>query len=156
MAKAMHSGDWLSAISDAYHPLYPLLISITHSALGLVSVESWEVAAVACSALAGAASVVPLYLFIRQTFDDRAAVFAAIALAVHPYAVRYSADVQSDAVYLAFFLTGVALLSSALRSRRPALAFATGVTAGRRPKRPGCRRNRSRVYPLAIRLSFLA
>ena len=130
IAKAMHAGDWLSALSDAYHPLYPFLVSIAHSALEFVSVESWEMAAVACSALAGAACVVPLYSFIRQAFDERAAAFGAIALAVHPYAVRFSADVQSDAVYLAFFLTAVALLFSALRSRRPALAFATGVATG--------------------------
>lgn len=132
IAQDLHRGDWEKGLSDAYHPLYSLLIQLTHVCFSFFSIPSWEAAAVACSVLAGALAVVPLYAFVRRAFDPTAAWIAALALAVHPYAVRFSADVQSDAVYLLLFLCAVALLYRALSQPRAAAgwAFASGLASG--------------------------
>jgi hypothetical protein len=53
-----------------------------------------------------------------------------LALAVHPYAVRFSADVQSDGLYLALFLAAVLALWVALRNREAALAGWAGALSG--------------------------
>ena len=130
LAEAMHRGQWLTALADDYHPLYPFLIHLAHSLFELVGIESWETAAVACSVLAGALAVVPLYLFIRAAFDVHAARIACLALAVHPYAARFAGGVQSDAPYLLLFLSAVACLYAATRSGRADLAFAVGILSG--------------------------
>ncbi len=125
LAELMGSGHWSEALSHAYHPLYSLLIHLT----GFV-VPDLESAAIALSVLSGSCAVLALYAFLRAAYDRTLAAVGATFLALHPYAVRFSADVQSDSVYLLFFLMAVALLYRALRSRSTSLAFSAGLASG--------------------------
>ena len=93
-------------------------------------VGDWEWAAVAVSIASGCGSVVLLHWFVCDAFDRRTADIAALILAVHPWAVRHSSDVQSDGLYLAAFLAAVAVLWRAWREQRTALAFAAGALSG--------------------------
>jgi len=125
IAQWMQQGDWNAALSHPYHPLYPALVALVH---GIV--PDWECAAVACSIGAGVASVFVIHRFLRGAYGEQVAWIGAWLLAMHPYAVRFSADVQSDTVYLALFLAALTGLHPALRDQRPVLAFVAGLFAG--------------------------
>ncbi len=125
LAKALGEGRFADAIAHPYHPLYPLLVLVTHFWVG-----DWERAAVLVSVVAGAASVLCLWLFARASLGRSAAWIAAVFLAVQPNAIEDSADIQSDGLYLALFLAGVLFLWWALRERRAALAGWSGIFAG--------------------------
>ena len=127
LAQLIDAGLFWQTLAHPYHPLYPMAVAGVHAA-GVSA--GWEGAAVAVSVLAGTASVPLLYLLVRQIFDARIAAVAAFVLAVHPYAVAHSSDVQSDGLYLAFFLGAVALSWRAVRTVGLAAAAAAGVVAG--------------------------
>jgi len=125
----MAAGEWGRALADAYHPLYSFATLATQLVAPLPN-DGFVSAAVLVSMLAGVASVLCLYLFVRSAFGVAAAWPAALALAVHPYALRFSADVQSDGLYLALFLASLAALWVALRGGAPALAGWAGTFSG--------------------------
>jgi hypothetical protein len=125
LAELMEAGRWNEALAHAYHPLYPMLIQLARFG----SLEA-EAVAVGLSVLAGCLAVLGLRAFLVQAWDRRVAFIGAFLLAVHPYAIRFSADVQSDALYLALFTSGVACVYKALRERRIGLACAAGALSG--------------------------
>lgn len=125
LAQLMDEGLYAQAVAHPYHPLYPLAARAVH-----VGFASWETAAVSVSVLAGAASVPLLYALLRSISGVRLAAVAAFVLAVHPYAVAHSSDVQSDGLYLALFLAAAALLWRAVRSTRASVAAVAGVASG--------------------------
>ena len=129
MTKAMAAHDWGAALADDYHPLYSFATLATQLVLPLPK-DGYVSAAAFVSILSGVASVLLLYFFVRSAFGTAAAWPAALALAVHPYAVRFSGDVQSDGLYLALFLAAAAALWAALRDRAPALAAWAGALSG--------------------------
>jgi hypothetical protein len=125
IAEQMDAGRWAEAFAQDQHPLYPLLI------VAAQSVQSTPfAAATAVSLLFGSLAVVALYAFLVQAWDRRIAVVGALLLAVNPYAARFSADVQSEPVYLFFFLGAVAALFGALRACAVRWAVVAGVFAG--------------------------
>jgi hypothetical protein len=129
ITKAMAAHDWGTALADDYHPLYPLVTLAVQLLVPLPN-DGYASAAALVSILAGIASVLFLYLFVRSAYGLRAAWVAALALAVHPYAVRFSGDVQSDGLYLALFLGASAALWAALRNRAAAVAGWAGALSG--------------------------
>ncbi|MGY8804544.1 MAG: glycosyltransferase family 39 protein, partial [bacterium] len=82
--------------------LYSALIALVSFVTGNV-----EVSALAISILGGTVAVVATYIFLRDAFDERVAAFGSLLFAISPYAVRFTADVQSEGLYLAFFVSGV-------------------------------------------------
>jgi hypothetical protein len=129
ITKAMAARDWGAALADDYHPLYSF-VTLAIKLLVPLPNDGYVFAAAIVSILSGVASVLCLYLFVRSAYGAAAAWPAALALAVHPYAVRFSANVQSDGLYLALFLASVAALWGALRVGTPALAGWAGALAG--------------------------
>ncbi|MCZ6464458.1 MAG: glycosyltransferase family 39 protein, partial [Proteobacteria bacterium] len=125
IAEAIGEGDWSSALAHPYHPLYPLLTWLAKGVAGTL-----EGGAVLVSVVAGTASVAALWAFLRAAFDPRTALVGAALIAVHPNALAFSSDVQSDGLYVALFLGGVALLWRALDGARPELAGWAGLAAG--------------------------
>ena len=125
IARAMRAGDWTTALEYDQHPLYSLLTVLVH---GVAS--DWETAGAAVSIAAGAAAVLFLYAWLRDAFDRQVAWIGALLLAVHPYAVAFSADVQSEGLYLAAFLGALALLWRALDRRSSAYALGAGLACG--------------------------
>lgn len=125
LARAVAAGDTASVLAHPYHPLYSALMVL--ASRGPLDLEQ---AGIVCSVLGGAAAVVALHVFLHDAFGERIARMGAAFLALGPYAVRFSSDVQSDGVYLGLFLGGVALLWRALERARPGAAFGSGVLAG--------------------------
>jgi 4-amino-4-deoxy-L-arabinose transferase-like glycosyltransferase len=125
-------GEWRRALGDAYHPLYAFVVACAQLAFGPAEPgpADWERAAVGVSAIAGVAAVVVFYAFLRSAFGQPAAWIGAALLACNPYSVEFSSDVQSDGLYQAMFLGGVAFAWAALRDQRASLAGWAGVCAG--------------------------
>jgi len=125
IARHMAAGEWTEVFADHFHPLYPWLLRWVHAV-----VPDWELAGALISMIGGSLAVVALHALLRAAFDTRVAWIGALLLALHPYAIRFSADVQSDSVHLALFLFSTALLYRALRDASPTLAFASGALSG--------------------------
>jgi len=130
MAESMARGDFATALRDDYHPLYPLLSLISYWITGSGPPERLASCAVAVSVLSGGLAVACLYAFLRDAFGRRTAWIGALALAVHPYAIRFASDVQSDGLYLALFLAAATLLWYGLSRRSAALAAWAGAFSG--------------------------
>ncbi len=125
VAEAMAEGDWARALSHEYHPLFPALIAAFHLLIG-----DWELAGVAVNVIGGTAAVACLYGFARAAFGRTTAFAAAAILTVHPYAVKFCGDVQSEGLYLGLFLGAVWALWLALRSAGLGAAFVAGLLCG--------------------------
>jgi 4-amino-4-deoxy-L-arabinose transferase-like glycosyltransferase len=125
MAERMAADDWSAALGHDYHPLYPFLTVIGGFLLG-----DMEIAAVTVSVLGGVIAVGCIYGLTRDTFDWPVAPVAGLLLAVHPRAVDFTSDVQSEGVYLAAFLGSLWLGWRACRDRSPALAGWAGALSG--------------------------
>ncbi len=129
VAKLFANGDWAEALSHPYHPLYSGLIAAFE-----LLIHDWEVAALSVSVIGGTAAVLALYLFLRDAFDSRSAIFGAFLMAISPYAVRFTSDIESEGVYLAFFMAAVALLwrglGRGIERGSASILVAAGVSAG--------------------------
>ena len=125
LAERIDAGDWGGALSHPYHLLYPAMMVLGRPLMG-----DFESAGIAWSILGGGLAVVGLHAFLRDAFDARVAWIGSLFLAIGPYAVRFSSDVQSDGVYLGFFLLGVAFLWRALDRANATAALAAGALAG--------------------------
>jgi hypothetical protein len=130
-AQQFASGAWEAALSDPYHPLYALATAVARLLGGMESVGpgEWERAAVAVSIAAGTASILVFYVFLKSAFGPTTAWIGAALLALNPYSVEFSADVQSEGLFQLTFLLAVAFGWSALKSERPGLAGWAGVMA---------------------------
>jgi hypothetical protein len=124
LAQQIAAGDWASVLTHGFHPLYPFLLRWVEPLTG-----DWERAGVLISIAAGALAVIALFALLADAFDRRVAAVGALLLAVHPIAIE-QADVQSDALYLALFLTSAWALWRALARASAAWALAAGVAAG--------------------------
>ena len=159
-AQAFGRGDWVGVLSEAYHPLYALAIWLVRSAgtftagaatgnprpagWGVLPLDSapaplasavswdpsWEHAAVLVSITAGATAAVLLMRLLREMFGAPVGWVGGILLAVHSRAVEFSAEVQSDPLYLALFVLALWWGWRALRDRSPAAAAVLGAASG--------------------------
>ncbi|MCP5060603.1 MAG: glycosyltransferase family 39 protein [bacterium] len=125
LAQAIESGLPDQALAHPFHPLYSALVAGLHG-----PVASWETAAVSVSVLCGSLAVGVLYLFVRALHGRAAAWIAALLFAVHPGAIEYTGDIQSEGTYLLCFLSAAYLLWRGLRSESPWLGLAGGFAAG--------------------------
>ncbi len=125
LARVLQAGDLRLALAHPYHPLYSALMAWLAPLTG-----DLERAGATLSILGGSAAIFALWAFLRPAFGARAACIGAFLLAVHPRAIEYSGDVQSDGVYLAFFLGAVACLWRALERGGAGAAALAGALAG--------------------------
>ena len=103
VAGLFREGDWGAALGHDLHPLYPLVVSAAAPLFG-----DFATAAVVVSVAAGSLAVLPLYAFLAHAFDARVARVGGLLFVLHPYASRFSSDVQSEGLYLLLFLCAVA------------------------------------------------
>ncbi|MBW2713056.1 MAG: glycosyltransferase family 39 protein, partial [Deltaproteobacteria bacterium] len=125
IAQDFAEGKWAHGLAADFHPAYSFLIYLAH-----FLIPDWELAGATVSILAGTLSLACLYSFIRHAFGLRQAWIGGLIYAVQPYAVRFSGDVQSEALYLLFLLGAIALLWRALDEDRLGLAVLAGVSSG--------------------------
>ncbi len=130
-AQQFASGSWEAALADPYHPLYALATAAARLLGGMdgVGPAEWERAAVAVSIAAGTASIPVFYVFLKSAFGASTAWIGAALLAMNPYSVEFSADVQSEGLFQLAFLLSVAFGWSALKREKASLAGWAGVMA---------------------------
>jgi hypothetical protein len=125
LADAFARLDLATALGHPFHPLYPAVVALVDLAVGRL-----ETAAVMVSVVAGSLAVAVLHRLVRAGLSPAHGVVAAGLLAVHPTAVEFTGDVQSEGVYLLFFLATATASVSALRRGSVPRAFLAGVLAG--------------------------
>jgi hypothetical protein len=118
IADAIGEGRWAEVLTHPYHPLYPACIHL-FSRLGL----SPENAAVAVSISGALIGIIALHALLRRAFSLDVAWLGAWILALHPWAVDFSADVMSDGLYLGLYLASFAALARMVE--RPTVAAAS-------------------------------
>jgi len=132
LADALLEGDFASALRHPYHPGYPLAIAALGSLAGIeveAAPRALEGFALGLSIAGGAACVGLVYGLVRDAFDTHLALIAAAIAALHPPSVFFSADVQSEGLYLSLFLAAAWAAWRALRDARHRMAFLSGVLA---------------------------
>lgn len=125
VAALFYQGAYGKALAHPYHPLYPALTAAVAPLVG-----DFTRAGLLVSVVSGSLAVLGLYAFLARAFDPRTARLGGLMLALHPYAVRFSSNVQSEGLYLAFFLAAVALAWRATRESSARAGLGAGLLAG--------------------------
>lgn len=111
-AKAIFYGQW-SAINDCggfkLVSIYPFLI-----AAGYNFFPDWVIVGTAINFVFGVATLIPLYLLLRQFFDYRISAVAALIIAVCPLFVGVSVSVLRDPIYWFFSTLGLYLFTASI------------------------------------------
>ncbi len=114
LAKYYFSGLFLKGLSNAYHPLYPLLISLFGGVSG-----DFEFAGKLISLTLSSFTVIFVYLLGKTIYDSKTGLIGGLFFIVQPLCVRCSVDVLSDSTFL-FFLV---------------VAFYLGIKGGKEEKK---------------------
>jgi hypothetical protein len=122
IAEAIGEGRWTEVLAHPYHPLYPASIHVL-SKLGLTP----ENAAVGVSILGALMGIVALHALLRRAFGIEVAWLGAWVLALHPWAIDFSADVMSDGLYLGLYLASFTALARLVE--RPTVTAAAAFGA---------------------------
>jgi len=102
IAQQFAQGNFSGALSNIFSPGYPLFVSLM-----TFVVSNVELAGRLTSLLMGTATVLVVYAFNRRFFSERLALMAMFIAAVHPYLVRSSGEVLSEATCYAIFTAAV-------------------------------------------------
>ncbi len=118
------SGEYLLGLEHAYHPLYSFLMATLYKL-----VPSIELSGTIISVSFGTLTVIVFYLIGKGVFDRKVSFVSAFLLALHPYAVRFSADIISESTYFFFFVSALGLGFFAVKNRKPLLFALTGISS---------------------------
>jgi 4-amino-4-deoxy-L-arabinose transferase-like glycosyltransferase len=124
MAKGFLEGDLTEGINVIRRPLYPLLLGLSSNLTG-----DYELAGRIVSLAFGTAAIAVSFYLARSVYNERAGLFAAFFVAIHPYMVRYSGDVLTEGLY--YFLVAMLVLFGlkAVSQRSTALMSAAALFA---------------------------
>lgn len=124
LAQALREGRLGDVLAHPQHPLYPALVA----ALERLSVPS-EAAAIVVSIAGGLLAVAAIFWMAWARFGRSVAWISAWTVALHPWAVDFSADVMSDGLYAGLHLAGFAVLVELLERPTRGRAAAFGLLA---------------------------
>ena len=102
IAQQFAHGDFSGALSNIFSPGYPLFVSLM-----TFVVSNVELAGRLTSLVMGTVAVFVVYAYNRRFFSERLALIAMFIAAVHPYLVRSSGAVLSEATCYALFTAAV-------------------------------------------------
>jgi len=112
-AQKIGAGHFREALALFPMPALSMLIAGLHTIVG-----DWVWAGRLVSTVALVAASIPLYLITVRLLDRRAALWAALLLAVSPVANGYAVDIMRDPVYVLLFLVSVLCLIQGFHSLR--------------------------------------
>ncbi len=124
-AKAIFYGQW-EVIAECHGfrllSLYPFLIA------GLFSiVQDWVFAGKAVNFAFSLASIVFLYLLLRQFFDYRISALATLIVGVSPFFVGASVNILRDPIYWFFSLVGLYLFTVCIKDNNRLFLFLSSL-----------------------------
>lgn len=102
MAEDFGRGYFKEAMSSVFPPGYPLVIAFFH-----LLIPDVELAGRIVSLVFGILLVYICFLFLRSLIDEKKALVGAFFVAIHPYLVRYSAQVLSESLATFLFVAAV-------------------------------------------------
>jgi len=124
LAEDIAKGDFQSGINAFLPPLFPIL-----SAGASFIFRNLELSARLVSCLAGSLTIFPLFFLVKDIFNKKVAVVTVIFFIIHPYLLRASAEVLTEATYF-FLTTSLAwILWWAIKSRRAVWFLLVGLLA---------------------------
>ncbi len=123
-AEYFAAGDFSRGLAHDYHPLYSLFMAALYKVILYI-----ELSGTIIYVLFGTLTVIVFYLIGKCVFDRKVSFVSAIILALHPYAVRFSADIISESTYLFFFISAFGLGFFAITNKKPLLFALTGISS---------------------------
>jgi len=114
-AKAIFYGQWKD-IADCsagfkFFTIYPFLVAASYNVC-----PDWVIAGRSINFTFGVATIIPLYLLLRQFLDYRISALTALIVAVSPFFVGTSVDVLRDPTYWLFAMTGLYLFTVCMKN----------------------------------------
>lgn len=128
--------DPIPALRDYSHrqaPLYSVLVAVAITPARWVASgpDAWILAGRFVATTCGLLAIVGVFALTRRLYDARAAIIAALLMAILPDAAQLCANVLSDMTHLALYLFALlALIVAIERGTAPQWAFLTGILSG--------------------------
>ena len=104
MAGNFLKGQMFEALKDISHPLYPLFLGF----FGLF-IRDLELAGRLLSLTCGMLLIYISFAFVKRFFDEKKALWASFFVAIHPYLIRFSAQVLTESLAILLFTAAVFL-----------------------------------------------
>jgi hypothetical protein len=104
MAGNFMKGQVFEALKDISHPLYPLFLAF----FGFL-IKDLELAGRLLSLACGVLLIYISFAFVRRFFDENKALWASFFVAIHPYLIRFSAQVLTESLAILLFTAAVFL-----------------------------------------------
>lgn len=125
MADLFLTGRFLLAFEYITPPFYPLLVA------GMkLMISDPEIAGKLVSLVAGTCVFFPLYYLGKRVFEQKVVFIGLLLFSIHPFLVRYSAEVLSETTFLFLSVKGFWLLWKGLDERKYAYCFFSGIILG--------------------------
>ena len=102
MGENFIKGEVLEALKDISHPLYPLFLGVFH-----LFISDPEFAGRIVSLVFGMFLIYVSFIFFKRFFGEKKALYAAFLMAIHPYLVRYSAQVLTESLAIFLFTASI-------------------------------------------------
>ena len=110
-------------------PLYPYLIALTYKLFGLNSIRA-AIAILSFNSFCSALTCVPLYFLMQRALNRRVARLAALAWAIYPFSIYFSADRVWDYALTGLLFTCCLWAAQVLPLRSKLAWFGFGVLYG--------------------------
>jgi 4-amino-4-deoxy-L-arabinose transferase-like glycosyltransferase len=98
LGESFSKGDFTAALRGVFPPVYPFFIGLFH-----LFIPDVELAGRLVSCVAGLLLIYVCFLFLKQFFGERNGLYGAFLVAIHPYLVRFSAQVLSESLATLLF-----------------------------------------------------
>lgn len=125
MSHAFLEGNFLEALKYITPPVYPLLLAGMKLIVGDV-----EIAGKLVSLFAGTFAFFPLYYLGKRIFDQRVVLIGLLFFSLHPYLVRYSAEVLSESTFIFLSVMGLWLFWKGWEKKQYFYSCFSGVLLG--------------------------
>jgi hypothetical protein len=126
IADLIRGGNFATALSDDFHPLYPALMA----GLSLLTGLDLEKCGVIISIVLGSLTIVPVYFITRELFSPLAGILAALVLAFNSFSAEKSANIMSEGATIFLMLCGAWALLWGVRRANLTYVAAAGALSG--------------------------
>ena len=125
MAEMFLGGRFLEALQYITPPVYPFLVAGMR-----MMISDPEIAGKLVSLLLGICAFFPLYYLGKRFFEHKVVFVGLFLFAIHPFLVRYSAEVLSESTFIFLSITGFWLLWKGWEERRYLFCALAGILLG--------------------------
>ncbi len=125
MARDFLEGHFIKGLSPAYHPFYPLLISLVSPDASHV-----EIAGRLISLFFGTFTLIPMFYLVKEGVSQKSAIFSGLFYSFHPYLATYSGMLLSEATYWGLLTLSVYFFWTGLTRKKVLRLITSGAFLG--------------------------